>query len=109
MFELTTQSVLFPELISKPVLAAFDQAHSSADGGGLLLKAVDERLGLSTKLADCLRDARESGKVQHELVEMLQQRQVRAGRAETADRLGPMTQLDVHAQIPVVRRAVTDR
>jgi hypothetical protein len=53
---------------------AFDQAHSSADGGGLLLKAIDERLGLSTKLADCLRDGRESGKVQHELVEMLQQR-----------------------------------
>jgi len=74
MLKSTTQSVLFPDLISKPIVAAFDQAHSSSDGGGLLLKAVDERLGLSTKLADCLRDARESGKVQHEFVEMLQQR-----------------------------------
>ena len=74
MFESTTQSVLFPHLISKPVVMAFDQAHSSADGGGFLLKAVDEQLGLSLKLADCLRDGRESGKIQHELVELLQQR-----------------------------------
>jgi hypothetical protein len=74
MSESTTQSVLFPGLISKPALMAFDQAHSSADGGGLLLKAVDEQLGLSTELAECLRDGRESGKVQHELIEMLQQR-----------------------------------
>ncbi len=52
MSESTTQSVLFPNLISKPILAAFDQAHSSSDGGGLLLKAVDEQLGLSAKLAN---------------------------------------------------------
>ena len=74
MFESTTHSVLFPDLISKPVVGAFDQAHSSADGGGLLLKAVDEKLELSAKLADCLRDGREAGKVHHELIEMLQQR-----------------------------------
>jgi hypothetical protein len=74
MSEPTTQSVLFPNLISKPVVAAFDQAHSSSDGGGLLLKAVDARLQLSEKLADCLRDGRDAGKVQHELVEILRQR-----------------------------------
>jgi hypothetical protein len=74
MSESTTQSVLFPSLISKPVVAAFDQAHSSIDGGGLLLKAIDERLGLSAKLVDCLRDGREAGKVQHEMVEILRQR-----------------------------------
>ncbi len=74
MSESTTQSVLFPDLISKSLVMAFDQAQSSADGGGLLLKAIDERLGLSAKLVDCLRDGREAGKVQHELVEILQQR-----------------------------------
>lgn len=74
MSESTTQSVLFPHLISKPVLAAFDQAHSSSDGGGLLLKAVDEQLGLSAKLAKCLRDDREAGKVHHDLSEILRQR-----------------------------------
>ena len=70
----TTQSVLFPALISKPIVAAFDQAHSSADGGGLLLKGIDERLDLSEKLASCLRDGREPGKVRHEIQELFRQR-----------------------------------
>jgi len=74
MSESTIQSVLFPHLISKPVLAAFDQDHSSSDGGGLLLKAVDDELGLSAKLAACLRDEREPGKVRHRLDEILAQR-----------------------------------
>jgi hypothetical protein len=74
MSDSTTQSVLFPHLISKPVLAAFDQVHSSSDGGGLLLKAVDEQLGLSAKLTGCLRDDREAGKVRHDLEELLRQR-----------------------------------
>ena len=62
MSDTTTQSVLFPTLISKPIVAAFDQSHSSTDGGGLLLKGTDERLGLSKKLASCLRDGRDPGK-----------------------------------------------
>jgi hypothetical protein len=74
MSESTTQSVLFPALISKPILAAFDQCHSSGDGGGLLLKAVDEKLSLSSKLAGCLRDDREAGKVRHDLEEVFRQR-----------------------------------
>lgn len=74
MSKSTTQSVLFPHLISKPILAACDQAHSSADGGGLLLKAMDDELGLSGKLAACLRDSRETGKVRHRLDTILAQR-----------------------------------
>jgi hypothetical protein len=74
MVDSTAQTVFFPDLISKPVVAAFDQEHSSADGGALLLKAVDEQLGLSEKLAECLRDGRQPGKVRHGLEEILQQR-----------------------------------
>jgi hypothetical protein len=62
MSDTATQSVLFPSLISKPIVAAFAQAHSSSDGGGLLLKGIDDRLGLSEKLASCPRDGREPGK-----------------------------------------------
>lgn len=72
--DFTAQTVLFPDLISKPVVAAFDQAHSSSDGGALLLQAIDERLGLSEQLADCLRDGRQAGKVRHDLAELVQQR-----------------------------------
>ena len=70
----TAQTVLFPDLISKPVLAAFDQAHSSSNGGALLLKAIDGKLGLSEQLAECLRDGRQAGKVRHDLPELVQQR-----------------------------------
>jgi hypothetical protein len=59
----TAQTVSFPDLISKPVVAAFDQEHSTADGGALLLKAVDEQLGLSEQLAECLRDGGLAGMV----------------------------------------------
>jgi len=72
--ESTAQSVFFPDLISKPVVAAFDQAHSSSDGGALLLKAIDEKLGLSEQLAACLRDRRQAGKVRHGLSELVEQR-----------------------------------
>ena len=72
--ESTTQSVLFPDLIGKPIVGQFDQVHSSADGGALLLKAADERLGLSAALSACLRDSRQPGKVQHGFDEIVRQR-----------------------------------
>jgi len=74
MSDTTAQSVLFPALVSKPVHVAFDEAAMSSDGGGLLLKAADERLGLTAVLAECLRDARQPGKVKHSLLEALRQR-----------------------------------
>ena len=70
----TTQCWLFPELFPKKILVQFDGDRMSSDGGAVLLKAIDERLGLSSRLAECLRDSRESGKVVHELEELLRQR-----------------------------------
>jgi len=71
----TIQSVLFPQLFSRQtVVAKFDQEHSSSDGGALLLKAVDEQLGLSQRLAACLGDRRQPGKIRHEIEELLRQR-----------------------------------
>lgn len=70
----TTQSVLFPVLFAKPIQVLFDESQLSSDGGGLLLKAVDEQLGLTQALAACLRDDREPGKVKHSLEEALRQR-----------------------------------
>jgi len=71
----TTQSVLFPELgEGKLVVAKLDQEYSSSEGGALLLKAVDEQLGLSRRLAACIDDARQPGKIRHEFEELLRQR-----------------------------------
>ena len=74
MPENTTQSVLFPSLFSKPVLATFDQPDSSSDGGAILLKAIDSQMGLSERLAGCIDDARQPGKVQHSIHDLFRQR-----------------------------------
>jgi hypothetical protein len=70
----TKQSVLFPELLSKPVHVCFDAQHSTSDGGALLLKAADQKYGLTRKMARCLADNREPGKIRHSLVDLLRQR-----------------------------------
>jgi hypothetical protein len=70
----TTQCVLFPGIFDRPILAKFDQPRSSSDGGAILLKAADRRLGLTEALAACLEDERQAGKIDHEVKELLRQR-----------------------------------
>ena len=60
--------------LPQPILARFDQAHASSDGGALLLKALDDRLGVTARLARSLTDPRQPGKVAHELIELVRQR-----------------------------------
>ena len=60
--------------LAQPIVARFDQAHASSDGGAVLLKALDDRLGLTRQLAASLTDRRQSGKIQHELLELVRQR-----------------------------------
>ena len=71
---ITKQSVLFKGLTKKALVARFDQEQASSDGGAVLLKACDERLGLSAAMAACLRDARQPSKIQHSYEEIFQQR-----------------------------------
>jgi hypothetical protein len=58
----------------KPIVAAFDQAHASSDGGAVLLKSLDTPLQLTKRLAGCLVDTRQPGKVQHQALELVRQR-----------------------------------
>src|SRR5260370_38989914 len=60
--KITAQSVLFPELFKRPVVVKFDQSNGSSDGGVILLKACDERLGLTERVAGCIEDERQAGK-----------------------------------------------
>jgi hypothetical protein len=60
--------------LRQPVVARFDQAHASSDGGAVLLKALDDRLGVTRRLTASLGDGRQPGKVQHELIELVRQR-----------------------------------
>ena len=58
----------------KRVVAKFDTEHASADGGAVLLKAIDAQLGVTATVAGCLRERRQRGKVQHDLLELVRQR-----------------------------------
>jgi len=68
------QCVLFPEVFGKQLVARFDQPHGSSGGGAALLKACDERLRLTERLAACFRDERQPGKVMHTLHDLIGQR-----------------------------------
>lgn len=71
---ITRQSVLFKDLFNTPLVAKFDQRDSSSDGGAILLAAADRRLGLSKRLAGCIEDRRQPGKIEHTVHELLSQR-----------------------------------
>jgi hypothetical protein len=58
-------------LSGKPVVAAFDGGRLSSDSGVLLLGEIDRRLGISERLAGCLRDDRAPERIQHSYAEMI--------------------------------------
>lgn len=58
----------------RAVDARFDLPELSSDGGVLLLRQVDDRLGLSDLIARCLPDRRDPRKVIHSRLEQVRQR-----------------------------------
>ena len=72
--QFSVQAVLFPALFTKPLHACFDQQHGTSDGGAILLKAADQRLGLTAGLAAVLADPRQPAKTRHSIRALLQQR-----------------------------------
>lgn len=70
----TPQGVLFKDLCGKALHAQFDQPDSSSDGGAILLKACDRKLGLIDPISACLRDRRDPQRVVHGLRQLVEQR-----------------------------------
>jgi hypothetical protein len=68
------QTVLFADLSDRPLIATFDQPHASSDGGAILFKAADRRLGLLEALTATILDARASTRVTHHVGDLLAQR-----------------------------------
>ena len=54
--------------------AVFDAPQISSDGGALLLRKIDDRLGISARIAAMLPDCRVQGRVIHSKLEQLRQR-----------------------------------
>lgn len=64
----------FQGLGSRKLEADFSGGHLSSDGGSLLLREVDERLDLSSRLSKCFTDVRDERWVQHPLRVLIAQR-----------------------------------
>ena len=73
MTDCSADLTLFP-LSHKPVVVSNNGGALTSDAGVLLLRQLDERLGLTCRLAECLLDRRERGKVRHDLLSLLRQR-----------------------------------
>ena len=70
----TDESVEFGRVGRRVVEAAFDGGDIVSDGGVLLLKRVDERLGLTRAAARAFGDERRSASVKHSVHSLLAQR-----------------------------------
>ena len=56
---------------NKEVCARFDGGRLSSDGGVLVLREIEKRLGLAARLAGCLTDARDPAGTTHSYADMI--------------------------------------
>ena len=56
------------------VMAGFDGGDLTSEGGGLLLRETEARLGLMSRLASCFRDFRDPSRVEHTVQDLVSQR-----------------------------------
>ena len=61
----------FKGLRHHKVQAALDGSHISTDGGALLLREIDARLGLTERFSGCFTDHRQHDAIEHSLVELV--------------------------------------
>jgi hypothetical protein len=63
-----------PAVRRKKLTAGFDGGHLSSDGGLLLLREAERKLGIANRLAGAIRDRRDQSRIDHELPELLKTR-----------------------------------
>jgi hypothetical protein len=74
MTECTQQGFAFEGHFSRQVVAEFSGDRLTTEGGALLLREADRKIGLLRRVADCFSDTRQPERVEHRLPEMLAQR-----------------------------------
>jgi hypothetical protein len=58
----------------RKIIAKFEDKRLTTDGGGLLLRQADRKVGLLRRLVRCFQDGRDPERIEHRLEEMLAQR-----------------------------------
>lgn len=74
MTDCTTQTLRFASSRGRKVEASFSGGHITSDGGCLLLRDLDQRLGLLSKVARHFSDWRRKASCRHDVASLLRQR-----------------------------------
>ena len=74
MTQCTQESFEFAAHFSRRVVAEFSAERLTSDGGALLVRQVDRRIGLLRRFAACFLDGRDPERIDHTIVEMVSQR-----------------------------------
>jgi len=74
MTQCNRKPLTFSTLFRRRVEADFNGGHLTSDAGGMLLREVDRRLGLTDRLAACIHDRRDPATVTHSIASMFRQR-----------------------------------
>ena len=74
MTQCSQNSFEFQVLGCREVVARFDGGAITSDGGGLLLREVDRRIGLIKRLAQCFVDRRDPERIEHSVAQLVAQR-----------------------------------
>jgi len=72
--ECNPEQLEFHALGRREVIGRFDGGRITSDGGGLLLREVDKRLGLLDRLATCFTDYRNPNSIEHSVQALVAQR-----------------------------------
>lgn len=74
MTKCNREALTFSSLFRRRISADFDGGRLTSDAGGVLLREVDRRIGLTKALAECIADPRDPDKVIHNVQTLLAQR-----------------------------------
>ena len=72
--ECTQQAFGFHEVGGREIVARFDGGRVTSDGGGILLREIEERFRFVERFAACFTDHRDPESIEHPLVDLLKQR-----------------------------------
>jgi len=68
------QTFGFQRVGRREIVARFDGGRVTSDGGGILLREIEERFGFIERFAACFTDHRDPELIEHSLVDLLKQR-----------------------------------
>lgn len=72
--ECTQDKGVFQPLGKREIVSDFNGGTISSDGGALLLRETEKRIGVINRFADCFTDYRDQKRIEHDVVSLVGQR-----------------------------------